>query len=133
MKAGKACGWSELMKSKSLIARTSVKLLECYSVKQEDDERKSTSQQILQKSTDLLWRITVPVGWQGGVALSNRYPLEDCIWWGSMGHVTSRRGRSSAAWYVRESADALKLFTVQQMASGSPVEVLAEGLHEKAR
>ena len=72
------------MKGDKLSAWPSVKLRERYSeVEQKDEERKSTVQQILDKSTDFLRRITVPVEGQGAVTLSyvcprcHRYPLED--------------------------------------------------------
>ena len=60
-------------------------------VRQEDEVRRSIAHVILQKSTDLLKRIIVPVEGQGGVTTSyvcphcHRYPLEDHIWWVS-GH-----------------------------------------------
>ena len=53
-----------LLKSTDLQAWTSVKLQEWYH--EEDDERKTIVQQILQKSTDILTRIIAPVGGQGG-------------------------------------------------------------------
>ena len=65
--------------------------------KQDDDQRKSIVQQIMQKSTDFLRRIIVLVEGQGGVTLSyvclhcHRVPLEDYIWWFSMGHGDSRK------------------------------------------
>ena len=80
MKAGKADDWSELLKSDN--AWTRVKIQECHNeVKQEDDERKSVVQHILQRSTDFLRRIIVPGGGHGGVPLSyvcpqcHRFPL----------------------------------------------------------
>ena len=49
--AGKAGDWADLLKSDRLNAWTSAKLRECYSgVEQEDQERKSVVQKILQKS-----------------------------------------------------------------------------------
>ena len=54
-----------------VVQGTSAKLQERFSeVKQEDDERKSLVQQLLQRSTDFLRRIIVPVEGQGGVTLS---------------------------------------------------------------
>ena len=68
-------------------------LRECYcEVDQEDEKRKSIVQQILQKNTDLLRRIIIPVEGQGGVMLSSeyphcqRYPHDDNIWRVSPGH-----------------------------------------------
>ena len=46
---------------------------------------------IILKSTDFLRRIIAPAGGQGGVTLSylcpncNSFPLEDCMWWVSVG------------------------------------------------
>ena len=60
MKAGEENEWSELVKSN---AWTRVKIDECHhEVRQEDDQRESIVQQILQKSTDFLRRIIAPVG-----------------------------------------------------------------------
>ena len=66
-----------------LSAWTSVKVRECHNeVEQEDDDRQSTAQQILQESTDFLRRFFVLVEGQGGVTLSysclhcHRYPLD---------------------------------------------------------
>ena len=77
----------------------SAKLQECYSeVKQEDDERKFIVQQIMQKSTDFLMRIIVPVEGQGGshcrtcalTIMSSRWKTatscatkhgKQCNWW----------------------------------------------------
>ena len=77
----------------------SAKLQECYSeVKQEDDERKFIVQQIMQKSTDFLMRIIVPVEGQGGshcrtcalIIISSRWKTatscatkhgKQCNWW----------------------------------------------------
>ena len=59
------------MNSDTLNAWTSEKLRECYSeVAQEDEQRKSIVQLILQKSTHFLRRIFVPVEGQGGVTVS---------------------------------------------------------------
>ena len=101
MEAGKAGDWSELLKSDKLDARTSAKLRECYyEVRQEDDERKSIVHQTLQKSTDFLRSIIVPLGGQGEVTLSyvcphcHRYPVEDYIWW-----VSTRHGKKQSNWW----------------------------------
>ena len=45
-----------------------------YEMKQEEDKRKSVVKQIVQKSTDFLRRIIVPVEEQGGVTLSYACP-----------------------------------------------------------
>ena len=67
MKTGEEHDLSELVNSKGLNAWTRVKIHECHhEVRQEDDQRKSVVQQILQKSTDFLRRIIAPVGGQGG-------------------------------------------------------------------
>ena len=91
------------MKGDKLNAWPSVKLRESYSeVEQKDEERKSIVQQILDKSTDFLRRVTVPVEGQGAVTLSyvcprcHRYPLEDCIWRSRQGTAMSTRRRGSA-------------------------------------
>ena len=88
MKARKAGDWLELVKSDMFNVWTTAMLQECCSeVEQEDDERKSIVQQILQKSTDFLRRIMVPVGGQRGVTGSyvcpycHWYPLDENIWW----------------------------------------------------
>ena len=63
-------------------------------------DSKSVVQKILQKSTNFLRRVVVPVEGQGGVTLSyvcpqcHRYPLEDCNWWGS-----SKRGNKQCNWW----------------------------------
>ena len=73
IKAGIAGDWSELVKSDRLNVWPSAKLQECHiEVTQEDDERKSIERHFLQKSTDFLRRIIVPVVGQGGVTLSCR-------------------------------------------------------------
>ena len=83
---------------------------------QEDDQRKSIVQQILQKSTDFLRRIIAPVGGQGGVTLScacshcHRFPIEDDIWW-----VSTRHGKK------------------QCRGGDSFVETLFEGLQEQSK
>ena len=67
-------------------------------MEQEDDER-SMVQQILQKSTEFLRRIIVPVGRPGGATLSyrcphcHRCPLEDYIWW------VLRHGEKQSNWW----------------------------------
>ena len=69
IEAGKAGDRSELLKSDKLNAWTKVKMKESfYEVRQEDDDWKSIVQQILHNSTDLVRRIIVPVGGQGGVS-----------------------------------------------------------------
>ena len=63
-----------------------------YQAKQDDDQRKSIVQQIMQKGTDFLRRIIVPVEDREGVTLAygclhcHRYPREDHIWWVSTEH-----------------------------------------------
>ena len=107
MKAGGENDWSELLKSNDLNAWTRVKIQECFhEVRLEDDQRKSMVQQILQKSTDFLWRIIAPVGGQGGVTLSyvyphcHRFPIEDCIWW-----VSTRHGKKQCNWWCAACGD----------------------------
>ena len=85
-KAAKADDWTDLVESDRLNTWTSAKQRECHSeMDQEDEERKTIVQQILQKSTELLRWIIVPVEGQGGVTLwsvcphGHRYPLEDNI------------------------------------------------------
>ena len=69
-------------------------------VRQDDDQRKSMVLQNLQKSTDFLRRITMPVQRQGGVTLSyvsphcHRFPLEDYIWL-----VSRRHGQQPCNWW----------------------------------
>ena len=71
MEAGTEDDWSELFKNEGFIAWTRVKMQECFcQVRQEDDERKSIAQQILQKGTDFQRWIFAPVGGWGGVTLS---------------------------------------------------------------
>ena len=85
MKGGRACDWSELLKSDKLNA---------------DGDRRSIAHQILPKSTDVLRRIIVPVGGQGGVTLSyvcphcHRFPPEDNIWW-----VSTEHGKKQSNWW----------------------------------
>ena len=83
IRAGRADDWSELRKTDEVNPWTWSKLQEFYhEVKQVDDQRKSVVQ-IMQRSTDFLRRIIVPVEGQGRVPLSwvcphcHRYPLED--------------------------------------------------------
>ena len=79
-KAGTAGDWADAMNSDRLNAWTSAKLRECYSEVESEDEQLD-----LQKSTDFLKRIIVPVEGQGGVTLSyvcphcHCHPLEDYI------------------------------------------------------
>ena len=105
-KAGKAGDWSEIPESDRHNAWTSAKLQECSNeVKQDDDEPKSIVQQILQKGTDFVRRIIVPVeGQEMAVTLSyvcpecHRCLLEDHIWW------CQRSTRSSATGGVVHAA-----------------------------
>ena len=60
----------------------------------------------LRKSTDFLRRVIAPVGGMGGVTLSyncphcHRFPLEDYIWWVSMGHGDSKnRKKKHCSWW----------------------------------
>ena len=59
----------------------------CYQARQEDDQRKSIMQKVMQRSTDFLRRIIAPVQGQGGVTLSyvcphcHQYQLENFNWW----------------------------------------------------
>ena len=70
VKAGRADEWSELMKSDEFTPWMMTKLQEsCYQAKQDDDQRKSVARQIMQRSTDFLRRIIVPVEGQGGVTV----------------------------------------------------------------
>ena len=70
-----------------------------------DEGQKSIVQQILQKSTDFLRRIILPVEGPGRVTLSfvcphrNGFPLENYIWW-----VSTRHGESSATRGVQRAA-----------------------------
>ena len=57
-KAGKAGDWTEYLENDRLSAWSCVELRECHSeVEQEDEDRNSIAQLILQKSTDFLSRI----------------------------------------------------------------------------
>ena len=104
MAAGGDNDWLELVKSKDFHAWTSVKVQECnHEVRQQDDQRKSMVQQILQKSADFRRRIIAPVGGQGGggVTLSyvcpyvcHRFPTGDHIWW-----VSTRHGQKQCKWW----------------------------------
>ena len=68
------------MKSDRPNAWTSAKLRECHNeVEQEDEERKSIVQQILQKSTDFLGRILVPVEGRGGGHTVLRVPSQPSV------------------------------------------------------
>ena len=66
----------------------SVKVRECnIEAGQKEEDRKSTAQQILQKSTDFLRRIIAAVEGNGGATLSHvcpGYSPEDHIWWVSL-------------------------------------------------
>ena len=65
--AGWADDWSELMKSEEVNPWVMTKLRKSYyQAGQEDDQRKGIVQKVMQKSTDLLERIVVPVEGQGG-------------------------------------------------------------------
>ena len=94
---------SELLRSEDLNAWTRVKIQECYhEVKREDDQRKSTGQQILQKSTDFHEADHCAV-LRRGVTLSyvcphcHRLPLEDYVWWSQQGTATSRSSATGGA------------------------------------
>ena len=56
-------------------------------VAQDEEEKVSSVQEIMFKSTDCLRRIIAPVGGQGGVTMSypcpicNSFPLGDYVWW----------------------------------------------------
>ena len=109
--AGRADDWSELMKSEELNPWMIAKLKASYGqATQDDDECKSIVQQIMQKSTDFLRRIVVPVEGQGGVALSHvcpdchRYPLEDYIKWVSLGYTAKSRKKQSGGTRAKSSS-----------------------------
>ena len=95
------------MGNDKLNAWSSANLRECCSdVEQEDEERKSIVQLILQKSADFLRRIIVPVEGQGGVILSHvcphchRCPLGDYLWWVSSGHGdVHRKKKKQRNWW----------------------------------
>ena len=70
IKAGRGDDWSVLMKSDELNPRMMAKLKGSCQAEPEDHQRKSIVQQTMQKSTDFLRRIIVPVERQGGVTLS---------------------------------------------------------------
>ena len=102
LKAGSSGDWAEFLKNDNLNAWSSAKLRESDSeVEREDEERKCIVQQILQKSTDFLRRIIVPVEGQGGVTLSyvclrcHQCPLGDNIWWVSFGVTLTRRSSAT--------------------------------------
>ena len=68
------------------------RIKEAFDLVAQDEARKvSVVQEIMFKSIDYLWRIIAPVGGQGGVTTSylcpncNRFPLEDYVWWVSVG------------------------------------------------
>ena len=76
-----------------LSVRTSAKVRECFNeVEQEDEDRQSIVQDILRK--------IVSVEGQGGVTSScacprcHRFPLENYIWWVSVGH-----GKKQCNWW----------------------------------
>ena len=78
-----------------------MKIQECfYELRQEDDERKSIAQHILQKSTDFPRRIKAPVGRQGGVTLSyvcprcHHFQIEHRTWW-----VSTRHRKRQCNWW----------------------------------
>ena len=84
-----------------------VSFLECHhEARHEDHQRRNVVQKIMQKSTDVLRRITVPVEGDGALTLSyvcphrDRYPLEDYIWWVSTGHR-----KNNATGGARRAAD----------------------------
>ena len=88
MKAGRVHDWSEVMKSEELNPCTMAKLKESHiQVRQDDDQRKSVVQQIMQKSADFLRRTVEATEGQRRVTPSyvcpncHRYPLEEYIWW----------------------------------------------------
>ena len=71
VKAGLADDWSELTRSEELNPWKMAKLKESYyQARQEDEQRKSIVQKVLQKITDSLGRITAPVQEQASVTLS---------------------------------------------------------------
>ena len=62
VKAGLADDWSELIRSEELNPWMMAQLKERHSqARQEDEQRKSIAQLVLQRSTDFLRRITAPV------------------------------------------------------------------------
>ena len=86
--AGRAEDWSELMDSDELSHWMMAKLKEsCYQAKQDDDQRKIIVQHIMQKGTDFLRRIIVPVVGQLSHVRGHchRFPLEDYTRWVSKG------------------------------------------------
>ena len=162
IKGGTAGGRSELVKGDRLNAWTSAKLRECYSeVEQEDEERKSTVQQILQKSTDFpeadhrSSRMAARVHTLSYVCLHwHRCPLEDRMWWVSTKHGTvlleepgqihdqtgqhgPQRGEGvlgscSAAGLVRESYECTQSsWRTSKREVTVPVEVLVESPRTK--
>ena len=77
-----------------------------YQAKQDDEPRKGIVQQIMQKSTDFLRRIIVPVHLQEGVTLScvcrpcHRTSREDHIRWVSTEHGdSSKKGEKQCNWW----------------------------------
>ena len=68
--AGKAGDWADVLDNNKLSAWSSVKLRECHSeVEQEDEDRKSITRLFLRKSAHFLRRIIVPVDGQEGVTV----------------------------------------------------------------
>ena len=93
IRTARADDWPELLRRDELNPWTWVKLQGCYyEVRQDEDQRRSIVQKIMQNSTDFLRRIIVPVQGQGGVTLSyvcphcHRFPREAYIWRVSMKH-----------------------------------------------
>ena len=96
VKAGLADGWSDLMRSEEINPPWMVaKLKDSHNqARQEDVRRKSVVEKVMQRSTNSLRRIIVPVH-------CHCFPLEDCIWWVSLGHGFAPRAARSSATGVR--------------------------------
>ena len=137
----KASNWAEFLENDKLGACSSVKLRECYSeVEQEDDDRKSISQVILRKKHGLLeadHRASRKDKEGSQCRMCARIAIDTCLKITSGGYQR-RMGRSSAteSWsygLVRTAEKpsarcaALKLLANQQL------KVLMEGLQERSR
>ena len=99
---GRQGDWSEWTKGAEVNSWMMVKLTEFHcQVKQDDDQSRSLVQQTLQKSTDFVRRIIVPVEGPGGEPhcrmCARRLSFEDCIWW-----VPTRHGQIQCNWLCGE-------------------------------
>ena len=101
VKAGLADGWSDLVRSEEINPSWMVaKLKDSHNqARQEDVRRKSVVEKVMQRSTNSLRRIIVPVH-------CHCFPLEDCIWWVSLGaRLCAKSSKKQCNWSALHAAE----------------------------